>query len=310
MGIKETQEQLHNMFQQIGYRIEASKKYYALRDDLIKNGTDYSNELFRVIDEIVTGTEQQQFVKSISAGTILYRARGIDVEEYSKAENGLNIKIVNNEYVTEGFNEKNSIECPLGMGGVGRNNIAGTSYLYVAEDVATACAEIKSTIRSLISVAEFEVKSDLKIVNFSTDDKKFAYKQNDEYQMSLGRFITLLMMQYCQPVSNKDNYRATQIVSDYIRKMGYDGISYRSFFTIKNNYTIFNCHKNKIAYKNSRILAHQFSDDVFWDFNKQVAIHTENKSNKEYDSELANGILGDMQREFDKRRNAVENDAF
>lgn len=310
MGIKETQEQLHNMFQQIGYRIEASKKYYALRDDLIKNGTDYSNELFRVIDEIVTGTEQQQFIKSIPTGTILYHAREIDVEEYSKAENGLNIKIVNNEYVTEGFNEKNSIECPLGMGGVGRNNIAGTSYLYVAEDVATACAEIKSTIRSLISVAEFEVKSALKIVDFSTDDKKFTYKQNDEYQMSLGRFITLLMMQYCQPVSNKDDYRVTQIVSDYIRKMGYDGILYRSFFTMKNNYTIFNCHKNKIAYKNSRILAHQFSDDVFWDFNSQVAIHTENKSNKEYDSELANGILGDMQREFDKRRNEVENNAF
>lgn len=79
MGIKETQEQLHNMFQQIGYRIEASKKYYALRNDLIKNGTNYSNELFGVIDEIVTGTEQQQFIKVIPVGTILYRAREIDV---------------------------------------------------------------------------------------------------------------------------------------------------------------------------------------------------------------------------------------
>lgn len=310
MEINETQEQLHNMFQQMGYRIEASKKYYALRDDLIKNGTNYSNEIFRVIDEIVIGTERQQFIKTIPVGSILYRAREIEVEEYSKIENGLNIRIYNNKYVTEGFNENNSIECPLGIGGVGRNNVAGTSYLYVAEDIATACAEIKSTLRSLISVAEFEVKSELKVVDFSTDDKKFTYKQNDEYQMSLGKFITLLMMQYCQPVSNKDDYIVTQIVSDYIRKMGYDGIVYRSFFIMKNNYTIFNCHKNNIAYKNSRIVAHQFSDDVFWDFNNQVAVHTGNKSSTEYDIELANGILGDMQREFDKRRNEVENDAF
>ena len=310
MDVIDAQEQLHNIFQQIGYRIEASKKFYAIRDDLMENGADYSSEIFRIIDEIVAGAEQQQFIKKLPMGTVLYRAREIDIEEYSKVGNGLNIKVENNAYITEGFNEKNSIECPLCIGGDGRNNIAGVSYLYVAEDVSTACAEIKSTLRSLISVAEFEVKSELKIVDFSKDDKKFTYKQNDEYQMSLGRFITLLMMQYCQPVSKKEDYRVTQIISDYIRKMGYDGILYRSFFTMKDNYTIFNCHKNKIAYRNSRIVVHQFSDDVFWDFNNQVAVHTDSKSNTEYDSKLANGILGDMQREFDKRRKEVENNVF
>ena len=310
MDVIDVQEQLHNISQQIGYRIEASKKFYAIRDDLMENGADYSSEIFRIIDEIVAGAEQQQFIKKLPMGTVLYRAREIDIEEYSKVGNGLNIKVENNAYITEGFNEKNSIECPLCIGGDGRNNIAGASYLYVAEDVSTACAEIKSTLRSLISVAEFEVKSELKIVDFSKDDKKFTYKQNDEYQMSLGRFITLLMMQYCQPVSKKEDYRVTQIISDYIRKMGYDGILYRSFFTMKDNYTIFNCHKNKIAYRNSRIVVHQFSDDVFWDFNNQVAVHTDSKSNTEYDSKLANGILGDMQREFDKRRKEVENNVF
>ena len=301
MSLNETQEQLYNIFQQIGYRTEACKKYYALRDDLMKNRADYSNELFKIIDEIVTGEEHQQFIKTIPCGTVLYRAREIKVEEYSKSGNGLNIKIENGKYMTEGFDEKNSIECPLGIGGSGRNNIAGASYLYVAEDVSTACAEIKTTIRSLISIAEFEVKSDMKIVDFSTDDKKFTYSQNEEYQMSLGKFITLLMMQYCQPISNTEDYRVTQIISDYIRKMGYDGILYRSFFTMKNNYTIFNCHKSKIAYKNSRIVVHQFSDEVFWDFNNQIDIHTYGgKKNTEYDSKLADVLLADMQREFKK----------
>lgn len=86
----------------------------------------------------------------------------------------------------------------------------------MAEDASTACAEIKSTLRSLISLAEFEVKSELKIVDFLKNEKNLLFKQNDEYQISLGRFTTLMMMQYCQPVSKKDDYRVTQIISDYI----------------------------------------------------------------------------------------------
>lgn len=310
MGVIDVQEQLYNMFQQIGYRIEASKKYYAICDDLLKNRVDYSSEIFRIIDEIVAGTEQQQFIKILPIGTVLYRAREIDIEEYSKIGNGLNIKVENNTYITEGFNERNSIECPLGIGGDGRNNIAGASYLYMAEDASTACAEIKSTLRSLISLAEFEVKSELKIVDFSKDDKKFTFEQNDKYQISLGRFITLMMMQYCQPVSKKDDYRVTQIISDYIRKMGYDGILYRSFFTMKDNYTIFNCHKSKIAYKNSRMVVHQFSDEVFWDFNNQATMYTGNIRNTEYDSRVANGMLEDMKREFVRRRKEEDDNIF
>ena len=103
------------------------------------------------------------------------------------------------------------------------------------------------------------------------------------------------------PISNTEDYRVTQIISEYIRKMGYDGILYRSFFTMKNNYTIFNCHKSKIAYKNSRIVVHQFSDEVFWDFNNQIDIHTYGgKKNTEYDSELADVLLADMHRELKK----------
>lgn len=68
MDVIDAQEQLHNIFQQIGYRIEASKKFYAIRDDLMENGADYSSEIFRIIDEIVAGAEQQQFIKKITNG--------------------------------------------------------------------------------------------------------------------------------------------------------------------------------------------------------------------------------------------------
>lgn len=295
------EKQIKESLQMLKFQFDANKKYHALKKELLTNGVDYENELFKVIDEIVVDKEKTQFIKEIPAGTILYRAREIKIDDYSKPEMGLKVKLENGKFVTEGFNEKNSIECPIGIGNDGRNNVAGMSYLYVAQDVATACAEIKSTLRNLISVAEFEVKTPLKIIDFSNDDKKFTYELNEEYQMSIGKFITLLMFQYCQPAVDAMDYKMTQILSDYIRKMGFDGIMYRSFFTMNNNYTIFNCHKSKIAFMSSRIVSHQFVDDVFWDYNHEESIHTNMDEETEYDTEIANDTLRWMNGTFAKK---------
>lgn len=295
------EKQIKESLQMLKFQFDANKKYHALKKELLTNGVDYENELFKVIDEIVVDKEKTQFIKEIPAGTILYRAREIKIDDYSKPEMGLKVKLENGKFVTEGFNEKNSIECPIGIGNDGRNNVAGMSYLYVAQDVATACAEIKSTLRNLISVAEFEVKTPLKIIDFSNDDKKFTYELNEEYQMSIGKFITLLMFQYCQPAVDVMDYKMTQILSDYIRKMGFDGIMYRSFFTMNNNYTIFNCHKSKIAFMSSRIVSHQFVDDVFWDYNHEESIHTNMDEETEYDTEIANDTLRWMNGTFAKK---------
>lgn len=296
-----SEKQIMQSLQMLKFRFEANKKYQALKNELLTKGIDYENEIFKIVDEIVVDKEKSQFVKEVPTGTVLYRAREIKLDDYSNPDMGLNVKAVDGKFITEGFNEKNSIECPIGIGSDGRNNIAGMSYLYVAQDIATACAEIKSTLRNLISVAEFEVISPLKIIDFSNDDKKFSYEINEEYQMSIGQFITLLMFQYCQPAVNDMDYKMTQILSDYIRKMGFDGIMYRSFFTMNNNYTVFNCHKSKIAFKNSRIVSHQFVDNVFWDYNSEMAIHTNVDESTEYDNEIANDTLRWMNGKFWKK---------
>lgn len=296
-----SEKQIMQSLQMLKFRFEANKKYQALKNELLTKGIDYENEIFKIVDEIIVDKEKSQFIKEVPAGTVLYRAREIKLDDYSKPDMGLNVKIADGKFITEGFNEKNSIECPIGIGSDGRNNIAGMSYLYVAQDVATACAEIKSTLRNLISVAEFEVISPLKIIDFSNDDKKFSYEINEEYQMSIGQFITLLMFQYCQPAVNDMDYKMTQILSDYIRKMGFDGIMYRSFFTMNNNYTIFNCHKSKIAFNNSRIVSHQFVDNVFWDYNNEMSIHTNVDESTEYDIEIANDTLRWMNGKFGQK---------
>ena len=46
-----------------------------------------------------------------------------------------------------------------------------------------------------------------------------------------------------QPVNDFEKYKTTQMLTDYLRKTGIDGISYRSYFDRKGiNYTFFNSY--------------------------------------------------------------------
>lgn len=102
---------------------------------------------------------RSQFRSTLSPNTILYRAREISTEDYRHQDTGLSISLNNNQYTTTGYNSENSIEAPIGITPQGRNNIAGVSYLYLASNPVTACTEIKSSLRSLIFLAEFIANS-------------------------------------------------------------------------------------------------------------------------------------------------------
>ena len=108
-----------------------------------------------IIDDIVLNKEISQFKKCLEVGTEYYRARIINPEDDDKLEKGIG-KTQDNKFM--GYNDINSREPILGIGGEGRNNIAGASYLYIASDPETACMEIKSQFGDLISLAKFRNK--------------------------------------------------------------------------------------------------------------------------------------------------------
>lgn len=148
--------------------------------------------------------------------------------------------------------------------------------------------EIKSQIGDLISLATFVIKEKLTIIDFSTE-KAFQHVDTQFYDMSLGVFFTLLMMRYCEPVVEDKGYYATQLISDYLRKTGIDGIAYKSFLCPGGiNYTIFNSHPKKIEFKNSKVLIHKQANHSFWDFNEEKAIFS-NKDEKMmvYDNKIS-----------------------
>ncbi len=226
-------------------------------------------KIYSIIDDIVLEKEAAQFKVHLDTGTEYYRARIINPEDDSDLEKGIG-KTLDGKFL--GYNDVNSREPLLGIGGEGRNNIAGISYLYVASDPEVACMEIKSQFGDLISLAKFELLKPLYVIDFASE-KTFQRKDTEFYGMSMGVFFSQLMLRFTQPVSGDNAYRATQIISDYLRKTGIDGIKYRSFLVPGGfNYTFFNCHPKTIKFCESKILLHKQANHSFWDFNDETEI--------------------------------------
>lgn len=242
-------------------------------------------KVYSVIDDIVLEKEVSQFKVQLDVGTEFYRARIINPADDNNLEKGIG-RTRDGKFT--GYDDRNSREPILGISGEGRNNLKGASYLYVASNPETACMEIKSQFGDLISLATFELLKPLCIIDFAAE-KIFQRKDTDIYGMSLGVFFSQLMLRFTEPVRGENAYRATQIISDYLRKTGIDGIKYRSFLSPGGyNYTIFNSHPTKIKYCQSKVLIHKQANHSFWDFNEE----TEIMSNREgkllvYDKDLA-----------------------
>lgn len=152
------------------------------------------------------------------------------------------------------YNEINSRELVLGIGGAGRNNITGASYLYIASNPETACMEVKSQFGDLISLPKFRIVKPLYVIDFGTE-KTFQMSDTELYGMSMGDFFTLLMLRFAEPVRGENAYRVTQIMADYLRKTGIDGIKYKSFLSPGGfNYIIFNCHPSAIEFCKSKVV--------------------------------------------------------
>lgn len=151
-----------------------------------------------------------------------------------------------------GYGPKGSFVPPKNAAvSAGRANPSGIIYLYSASDVQTAIAEVNPSANDEVSVAEIEVKDDLKILNFAnlsastvgSDNKSLAWKR--DIPLELTRVFSM-------PQQDSDGYFLCQYISEYIKVLGYDGIRFASS-KVKTpwdkqagiNYTIFNYQKCK-----------------------------------------------------------------
>lgn len=120
----------------------------------------------------------------------------------------------------------------------GRMNRQGVSFLYLASDLCTAVAEVRPYPGQYVSTGKFVSSKDIHVVDL-TNLKINKYSSDTK----LDDFLTLKTINelFSRPVPNQtgNQYVITQLLADVIRKLGYDGVVYKSHVGSGRNLVIF-----------------------------------------------------------------------
>jgi hypothetical protein len=151
-----------------------------------------------------------------NSGTRVFRARNVGEEDKSILKNTLNRK--NNFW---GYGSEGCLGPPANIAIAGRCNKEGYSVLYAAEDMYTALSEIRRGKGNWISIAEIEIISDIKLLDFFFNERDILL----EHSKQLYGWLSFLFYIAAQ---SKDDYINTQTIADCVRNLGYHGIRYSS----------------------------------------------------------------------------------
>jgi len=121
-----------------------------------------------------------------------------------------------------------------------RSNPRFICYLYVAESPTTAVYEVRPILYNAVNVAGIEVKEPLRIANIAVDIDPNHEKEKSVDEWLLG----FVQSAFSSPTNNPDDYIPSQIIAEFFRHLGYDGIRYSSSLHKSGyNLTIYNVLK-------------------------------------------------------------------
>jgi hypothetical protein len=125
-------------------------------------------------------------------------------------------------------------------------NPAGISYFYGSADKDTCKEEIRPKTDDKIIYGHFATKKDLRIVDLSEAtmiSAKSIFDPDYDHTMNLATYFLMgFVKEISNPINENDapiEYVPTQILSEYIRKLGYDGLCFQSCLTEQLNYTMY-----------------------------------------------------------------------
>jgi hypothetical protein len=188
-----------------------------------KNRFFYSDKtriFLKELYEFISGNAQDSRVsciKTIELGQVFYRAR---------SHAFLNVK---NKFEEKPFDSK-GMKPVTNIRANGRLNAYNVNALYLAYNKSTAISEVRAPVDAPISVAKFITNKELRIVRFDSNsdvDSWFSF-----FSPALSYHLA---HRFSQPLDHPEHqsreYIPTQIISEYLRSKGIDGIEYPSQFT-------------------------------------------------------------------------------
>jgi len=125
----------------------------------------------------------------------------------------------------------------------GRANPKGIPYLYLATHQDTAAAEVRPWIGSYVSIAQFALKRDVRVVNCVTDDHRIRWYSREPEPEERERAVWQdIDRAFSQPVTSGDDtadYAPTQVIAEFFRENGLDGVAYGSSLGLGHNVALF-----------------------------------------------------------------------
>jgi hypothetical protein len=172
--------------------------------------------------------------RTIGRGTIYWRARlGYETVPVTLSGDDDDIQVMTDEarpYSKDGMKPVSNWQSE------GRANPRGIPYLYLATTRDTALAEVRPWIGSMISVAEFRIQRDLRIIDCSVHHalENMITLIGDTTRTREDGMWMAIDNAFATPVTKQDEggeYIPTQIVAEMFKREGFDGIVYKSLLS-------------------------------------------------------------------------------
>ena len=241
-------EMQEKMSEESDASFEARKLWYSFKEAVFyENRFFVKHELLDILAEYML-----QHVYEVQDGQIYYRARIIDdtsINEhmiykcYAAPEGErLDVKYMSKSNPFKGLTKEASFVPPKGVKvSEGRVNPKYVKYLYVAESPTTAMFEVRPFIFDAVNIAKIQANDYLKIANIAVDVNLPTNNKEATKEMYVMRMI---QRAFSKPTTNLDDYIPTQVIAEYIKSLGYDGIRFNSSLHYGGvNLTIFNYDK-------------------------------------------------------------------
>jgi hypothetical protein len=115
----------------------------------------------------------------------------------------------------------------------GRVNPKGIPCLYVASDQETAMAEVRPWVGSKLSLGQFQLTKNLKLIDFSVGhDSKlqplFDEPAPEELDENIWAQVDRAFSEPVEPTHSLAEYVPTQVIAELFRSNGFDGVVYKS----------------------------------------------------------------------------------
>ena len=120
--------------------------------------------------------------------------------------------------------EQTPIKVSLDSVPVVRQSNVEISDLHVAESPTTAMYEVHPFMFDAVNIAKVRVNEPLKIVNIAVDLDLSNNKGETKEMWVMG----MIQGAFSKPTNNTDDYLPNQVIAEYVRSLGYDGIRFNS----------------------------------------------------------------------------------